>query len=88
MSAKLDQALDEIVKTRRQTTRRPVRTGRRAASTPVVAGIVKNVKNVRNIKSVKGSGKAALVPITASGESKIIVQGLPSDVNEQQIKVC
>ncbi len=81
MSGKLDQSLDEILSTRRQTARRG--RGRRApvagrangatASAPV-GGIKKTTKPTRT------SGKASVPtgPAGGSGESKIIVSNLVS----------
>ena len=89
MSGKLDQSLDQILGDRKKNGPRRGRAPRRAVGGARVAkaapagGIQKNVKPQRN-------GVAA--PITngkqASTETKIIVSNLPSDVSEQQIKVC
>lgn len=77
MSGKLDQSLDEILNSRRQTARRG-RGGRQGsnlakanASAPV-GGIKKNVRTTR------GAGRAVVPsgPLAAHGESKIIVSNL------------
>jgi len=79
MSGKLDQSLDDIVKTRRQTTRRSGRgrggTGgvKAAISSAAPAGGVS--KGARNAKPAMRGGRP-VVAITGSGESKIIVSGL------------
>jgi len=79
MSGKLDQSLDDIVKTRRQTTRRPGRgrgasNGTRAATSTAApaAGVSKGARNAK--PSMRGG--RPVVPISGSGESKIIVSGL------------
>ncbi len=79
MSGKLDQSLDEILSTRRQTARRG--RGRRApipgkmngaTATAPVGGIKKTTKNTR------ASGRATVPtgPAAGNGESKIIVSNL------------
>lgn len=104
MSGKLDQSLDDILKTRKQSGGRPARRAAAAKATAAVApvgGVKKNTKAARPI------GKIGAIPsASAPGESKIIVSNLvspvrdgnicrvpltrpqPSDVNETQIKVC
>ncbi|BDD54889.1 hypothetical protein MPDQ_008074 [Monascus purpureus] len=85
MSAKLDKSLDELLSSRRRTARRGA--GRRStiskagtASTPV-GGVKKSTK------PAKTAGKGAQPgPSSAPKESKIIVSGLPADVNEANIK--
>ncbi|KAL6719508.1 RNA-binding RNA annealing protein [Lecanora helva] len=86
MSGKLDQALDDIVKTRRKAVGRRGRgrrvpTGTRVTTAPT-GGIQKSTKGAR------AAAKAAVPtgPAAGSGDTKIIVSNLPSDVNEQQIK--
>ncbi|MCJ1298648.1 hypothetical protein MMC08_001438, partial [Hypocenomyce scalaris] len=89
MSGKLDQSLDEILSTRRQTARgrgrgrrapNPARTNGATVAAPV-GGIKKNTKVARGgAKATVPSGPAA------GGDSKIIVSNLPPDVNETQIK--
>ncbi|KAL2000092.1 hypothetical protein VTN02DRAFT_3566 [Thermoascus thermophilus] len=84
MSAKLDQSLDEILSSRRQGARRGTRR-RGAAASKAAAAPVGGVK--KTTKAPKAAGKgAATVPIKATGESKIMVSGLPPDVNEANIK--
>ncbi|KAI9879637.1 MAG: hypothetical protein M1830_007878 [Pleopsidium flavum] len=89
MSGKLDQSLDEILSTRRQTARRG--RGRRApnpgktngaTAPPPVGGIKKATKLVRASARVP----VPTGPAAGNGESKIIVSNLPPDVNETQIK--
>lgn len=79
MSGKLDQSLDDIVKTRRQTARRPGR-GRGGASgartttstAPPAGGVSKSARNVKqSTKAVR-----PLAPSGGTAESKIIVSGL------------
>ncbi|KAL8691829.1 MAG: hypothetical protein Q9218_003026, partial [Villophora microphyllina] len=86
MSAKLDMALDDVVMTERSARRRG-RGGRRVANagrkaTAPVGGIQKNTK------AAKGVGKPAVPAALSSGtgESKIIVSNLPSDVTEKNVK--
>ncbi|KAI4197987.1 MAG: hypothetical protein LQ350_005573 [Teloschistes chrysophthalmus] len=86
MSAKLDMALDDVVMTERSTRRR-ARGGRRVANagrkaTAPVGGIQKNTK------AAKGVGKSAVPAVLTSGtgESKIIVSNLPTDVTEKNVK--
>ncbi|KAJ9192057.1 hypothetical protein DTO166G4_2715 [Paecilomyces variotii] len=89
MSGKLDQSLDEILSSRRQgnagrrNARRRSGGAKAAASAAPVGGVKKNTKGA------KPAGKGAPTgPAGVSGESKIMVSGLPPDVNEAQIKVC
>ncbi|KAL4802176.1 hypothetical protein BDV18DRAFT_164349 [Aspergillus unguis] len=82
MSAKLDKSLDEILVNRRQGTRQRRRATRtKAANAAVPVGGVK-----KSQKSAKPAGKAVQNGHPASTESKIMVSGLPSDVNEANIK--
>ena len=87
MSEKLDQSLDEILSTRRQSARRGGRGGRRVANAAKpaavapVGGIKKSVKAARgNIRAVVPSG-----PSAGTGESKIIVSNL---VNNHFLQIC
>ncbi|KAI9928098.1 hypothetical protein AWENTII_007791 [Aspergillus wentii] len=83
MSGKLDKSLDEILVNRRQGARR--RGGRRAAATKATAAVpVGGVK--KNTKPAKAAGKGAQNGPVVSSESKIMVSGLPSDVNEANVK--
>ncbi|CAD6576518.1 MAG: argininosuccinate synthetase [Alectoria sarmentosa] len=89
MSGKLDQSLDEILSTRRKTAGRRGRAGRRVgngtkAATATPAGGIH--KNTRGAKTAPAKGAVPSGPAAGSGESKIIVGNLPSDVNEFQIK--
>ncbi|KAF1347976.1 hypothetical protein BDV97DRAFT_370842 [Delphinella strobiligena] len=79
MSSKLDQSLDEIAGSRRATARRQ-RTGKPRVST---GGVTKNTAQ----KAAKPAPPAPR-PVPSTGDSKIIVSNLPSDVNEQQIKTA
>ncbi|KAF2189827.1 hypothetical protein K469DRAFT_562658 [Zopfia rhizophila CBS 207.26] len=85
-TGKLDQSLDEILKTRRQSNRRG--RGRRAAAggrpntTEAPVGGVQKTQ-----KPAKGGKNVPTGPAGGSGESKIQVSNLPSDIDEQQIKV-
>ncbi|CRJ95654.1 hypothetical protein VD0002_g9003 [Verticillium dahliae] len=88
MSGKLDQSLDEILTTRRRSNgprrrsqRQATTTGRPTVAAPV-GGVQKNPRNARAPANKPTPAKAA--PHT--GDSKIIVNNLPKDVNEQQIK--
>ncbi|RDH25646.1 hypothetical protein M752DRAFT_340010 [Aspergillus phoenicis ATCC 13157] len=83
MSAKLDKSLDEILVSRRQGARRRARRSapNKAANAPVPVGGVK-----KTTKAAKAPGKAVQNGHPVSTESKIMVSGLPSDVNEANIK--
>ncbi|KKA25677.1 RNA annealing protein Yra1 [Rasamsonia emersonii CBS 393.64] len=82
MSSKLDQSLDEIAKSRRQSGRSARRRGGAGKVTKAPVGGVK-----KNTKAARGAGKGATISQTAPPtESKIIVSGLPPDVNEANIK--
>ncbi|KAL8765453.1 MAG: hypothetical protein Q9209_007480 [Squamulea sp. 1 TL-2023] len=86
MSAKLDMALDDVVMTER-TARRRGRGGRRVPNaarkaTAPVGGIQKSTKPVKGaLKPAVANGLAG-----GSGESKIIVSNLPTDVTEKNVK--
>lgn len=84
MSSKLDQSLEEIQSASRKSAggrRRNAPRASRPAAAPV-GGIAKTTKPAR------GGGKAtpATKATPTSGDSKIIVSGLPKDVTESQIK--
>ncbi|KAI9375228.1 hypothetical protein BJX61DRAFT_181395 [Aspergillus egyptiacus] len=82
MSSKLDKSLDEILVNRRQGVRRRRRApGSKAAPAAVPVGGVK-----KSTKSAKPAGKAAQNGHPVPSESKIMVSGLPADVNEANIK--
>ncbi|KAI5290901.1 hypothetical protein KEM54_000078 [Ascosphaera aggregata] len=81
MSAKLDKSLDEILSSSRQQRRRQRRGGPAKAAAP--AGGVK--KQQKAVKPAKVAAPAP-APIPITGDSKIIVSGLPSDVDESSIK--
>ncbi|KAI9886318.1 MAG: hypothetical protein M1823_001876 [Watsoniomyces obsoletus] len=95
MAGKLDQSLDEILSTQRRSARRggrgrrggatsgPTRTTRNSAGGGAVGGIIKNsARPARNV----AKGMVPTGPAAGTGDSKIIVSNLPSDVNEAQIK--
>lgn len=94
MSGKLDQSLDQIMKdggaTGRRRAERP-RTSRRAAQ-KAKAAIAAPTGGVQ--KNTKAATKATKTPImaaprkpTATGDSKVIISGLPEDVRELELKV-
>jgi THO complex subunit 4 len=74
-TGKLDQSLDDILKTRRQSTRRgrgPRRAGagRPAATEAPVGGVHKTTKQPKQTKAVPTG------PAAGSGESKIMISNL------------
>ncbi|RMJ25544.1 hypothetical protein PHISP_03610 [Aspergillus sp. HF37] len=80
----LDKSLDDSIANNRQASRRTTRgrANRRTAAKPAAVGGVK-----KNTKAAKAAGQSAQnVPSAPSKESKIMVSGLPSDVNEGNIK--
>jgi THO complex subunit 4 len=82
-AAKLDQSLDEILKTRRNTKTRGRRNGPGGKATQKdapVGGVKKHTKTAKPNKAIPTG------PANASGDSKIIVSNLPADVDENQIK--
>ncbi|CRG83760.1 THO complex subunit 4 [Talaromyces islandicus] len=84
MSSKLDQSLEDISKSRRQSGRANHRRSgpAKAATTKApVGGVKKNTKPAR--AATKGG---AIGPSSPVNESKIIVSGLPHDVGESSIK--
>jgi len=87
MSSKLDQSLEEIAGTRRNDTRRPRRGDKPRVS---AGGVTKNTAAPKNAgRQPRAATTAAAIvgaALPATGESKIIVSNLPSDVAEQQIK--
>ncbi|KAF7122587.1 hypothetical protein CNMCM5793_000612 [Aspergillus hiratsukae] len=84
MSGKLDKSLDEILVNRRQNARRRTRRPA-AASKPGSAAVpVGGVK--KNARLAKPAAKGAQGGHPVATESKIMVSGLPSDVNEGNIK--
>ncbi|PTU25649.1 hypothetical protein P175DRAFT_0469118 [Aspergillus ochraceoroseus IBT 24754] len=82
MSGKLDKSLDEILVNRRQGVRRR----RRGASSKAVTATVPVGGVKKTTKSAKPAGKAVQNGHPVSSESKIMVSGLPADVNEANIK--
>ncbi|KAE8387812.1 RNA binding domain protein [Aspergillus alliaceus] len=82
MSGKLDKSLDEILVNRRQGARRRNRRAAQGKPAPAAVGGVK-----KSTKAAKLAGKAVQAGHhPGSTESKIMVSGLPSDVNEANIK--
>ncbi|KEF55506.1 uncharacterized protein A1O9_08256 [Exophiala aquamarina CBS 119918] len=84
MSGRLDQSLDSIIdsqkKQKREARRRKV--GKPQATAAPVGGVKKSTRPVKSaIKPTAGA-------LAQSKSSKIVVSGLPHDVNEAQIKVC
>jgi len=86
MSGKLDQSLDEIISTQRRSTARN-KGGRRARHSSRPAAI-NSVGGVRKYpRTSKGTIKNVPTgPSGGSGNGKILVTGLPKDVNEGMIK--
>lgn len=91
MSGKLDQSLDDIMKDTKPAGGRRGRFARsrptRRAATKAKAAIAAPTGGVQ--KNTKSAPRSTATTLTAptSGESKIIVSGLPDDVTELQIKV-
>ena len=80
MSGKLDQSLDEILSSRRQSARRG-RGGRRGSTSAkaTVSAPVGGIK--KNTRTVRGGVRAAVIngPAAVNGDSKIIVSNLVSN---------
>ena len=89
MSNKLNQSLDEIVKTQRGNNRRTTRARhvtRTKAITPA-AGVGKKTKEVQTTKVSKNATKNGANPIIPSkGESKVVVTGLVSCFDIRHLK--
>ncbi|OAT01228.1 uncharacterized protein BDCG_16984 [Blastomyces dermatitidis ER-3] len=86
MADKLDKSLDDILSTRRAARRgsqrrRDTRASRASQNAAPVGGVKKTVRNAKSTSKATPTG-----PSMGLGESKIIVSGLPSDVNEANIK--
>jgi len=87
MSGKLDQSLDEIMKDRKpaagaRRARKPAAKGKVGKSAPAApSGGIQKKTTAKQSKPIK----AAVVPV--SGDSKIAVSNLPTDVTEALIKV-
>ncbi|KAM0717217.1 hypothetical protein Q7P37_007069 [Cladosporium fusiforme] len=86
---KLDQSLDEIMKDAKPARAGRGRAPRRAAVVKAAAataapagGVAKKTRAPKGPKAVAAAAPA----IPTTGDSKIIVSGLPEDVNESQIK--
>lgn len=89
MSGKIDQSLDEIISTQRRSSnrgkggrriRRTTHVGRATTVTPS-GGVRKMAKSVKRIVKAAPTG-----PSGSPSNGKIIVTGLPRDVNEGMIK--
>lgn len=81
MSGKLDQSLDDIVSTRRKTGGRRGRGGRRAANGTRAANAAPAGGIQKGAKSGRGGPKAIPSgPAAGSGDSKIIVSNLVSEL--------
>lgn len=95
MSGKLDQSLDQIMQdsgnTGKRRAGRPRAGNRRAAQKAKAAiaaptgGVQKNTKTIA--KTSKAPAMAAQKKPAGSGDSKIIISGLPEDVIEKDLKV-
>ena len=86
MSGKLDQSLEEILSARKQTARRG-RGGRgrgRRAPASSRATVAAPAGGVQKNRNTKGPAKATAPsgPSAGSGDSKIIVSNLVSDLND------
>ncbi|KAI9679558.1 MAG: hypothetical protein M1817_005580 [Caeruleum heppii] len=90
MSGKLDQSLDEILSTQRRSARRGRGRGAAAKNTTTRASVAAPAGGVKKTRGAKASKPTKAVtptgPAVGSGDSKIIVSNLPTDVNEGQIK--
>ncbi|KAI9658209.1 MAG: hypothetical protein M1829_006813 [Trizodia sp. TS-e1964] len=90
MSGKLDQSLDEILGAQRRTARQPGRGHRVSAggksSTTRAKAPVGGIKKTTRASQAGGKGNVPTGPASGSGESKVIVSNLPTDVLEAQIK--
>ncbi|KAF2706695.1 hypothetical protein K504DRAFT_62979 [Pleomassaria siparia CBS 279.74] len=84
-TGKLDQSLDDILKTRRQSDRRGRGTrhggSRPAVSAAPVGGVAKTTRQPKQAKAVPTAPAAA-----TSGESKIMISNLPLDIEESQLR--
>ncbi|KAL4740884.1 hypothetical protein BDV11DRAFT_203865 [Aspergillus similis] len=80
MSTKLDKSLDEILVNRQPRNRRRAARRKAANAAAPVGGVQKTTKGA------KPAGKAIQNGHPAPTESKIMVSGLPADVNEANIK--
>ncbi|KAH8731079.1 hypothetical protein GQ44DRAFT_746435 [Phaeosphaeriaceae sp. PMI808] len=83
MSSKLDTSLDDILKTRRQSSRRG-RGGRRSdAARPAPSGPVGGVSKSKPAKQAKAASSGTPAQETTG---KILVSGLPHDVDQTQLQ--
>ncbi|KAF2800858.1 hypothetical protein K505DRAFT_93584 [Melanomma pulvis-pyrius CBS 109.77] len=87
-TGKLDQSLDDILKTRRQSDRRGRGSrrgggggGRPAATAAPVGGVSKAPRQAKQPKVVPTAPATA-----ANGESKIMISNLPLDIEESQLR--
>lgn len=89
MSVKLDQSLDEILSSRRQTARRGGRGGRRAANSDRASAVAPVGGVKKTTRTTRGSARAVVPsgPASGTGDSKIIVSNLVCGVNLLLIKI-
>lgn len=92
MSGKLDQSLDQIMQDSGSTGRRRAgrpRTNRRAAqkAKAAIAAPTGGVKKNTKAPATTGKAPAMAAPKRPAGDSKIIINGLPEDVGEKDLKV-
>ncbi|KAF2496146.1 RNA annealing protein [Lophium mytilinum] len=84
MADKLNQSLDEILKTRRDT--RPNRGARRGGKATAAAPPVGGVKKITKAAAKQATKHNVPTGPAGASESKITVSNLPNDVDERQIK--
>ncbi|KAK5042896.1 hypothetical protein LTR84_012398 [Exophiala bonariae] len=84
MSGRLDQSLDSIIDSQKKQKRENRNRGRKVGKPQTTAAPVGGVK--KSTRPVKSAIKPAAGATTLSKTSKIVVSGLPHDVNEAQIK--
>ena len=85
--SRLDQSLESIISSRKQSARkgrggRRPDTGRPAATAAPVGGVKKSTKQTKQPKA------APTGPAPTGGESKIMISNLPLDVEQGQLQVC
>jgi THO complex subunit 4 len=85
--SRLDQSLESIISSRKQSTRkgrggRRSEAGRPAATAAPVGGVKKSTKQTKQPKAAPAG------PAPSGGESKIMISNLPLDVEQGQLQVC